>query len=253
MSSRDKIHKSLKKALEPVDWIYALWEAGAAAFDRVDQWSDIDIYVVCDDDKVNDVFEIAEKKLNEDFGIDLKYTVPLPKENFYQQHFYLLEGFSAFELIDLAVFKKGCPEKFLEPEIHGNAKFIFNKNDLVKIPELDGVELNKTLHERVKEIAVRTEMFKAMVNKEIYRGNFIEAFDYYKMFTLSGLVDLLRIKYTPFHHNFRTRYIHYELPPEIVSRLASFYYLQDLDDLDARNKEALMWIEDLIEELKKEE
>ncbi|MDD3625822.1 MAG: hypothetical protein PHV06_00745 [bacterium] len=252
MPSRENILQTLKIALEPVAWVHAMWEAGAAAFDRIDDWSDIDIYVVCDDDKQEAVFLIVEEALNNKFGIDLKYAIPLPPGNFYLQRFYLLEGVSAFELVDLAVFKLSSPEKFLEPEIHGIVKFLFNKNNIVNIPEADGLKINRALKEKIKEIAQRIEIFKVMVNKEIYRGNFIEAFDYYKMFTLTPLVDLLRIKYTPFHYNFRTRYIHYELPPEIVSRLASFYYLQDLDELDAKNKEANMWMEDLISELKKE-
>ena len=247
MSDRVKIVDKIKVVLEPVDFIHAMWEAGAAAFDRVDEWSDIDLYIISDDDKQEDVFPVIETVLESEFGIDLKYIVPLPPGHFYLQRFYRLNGSDPYELIDLAVFKLGYPDKFLEKEIHGTAKFHFNKNNIIQVPELDNKKLDIIIQHRFEEIKVRFEMFEVMVLKEIHRGNFIEAFDYYKMFTLTPLVELLRIKYSPRHHNFRTRYIHYELPPEIVSRLAGFYYLQDLDDLSEKNKTASVWIKELLQ------
>jgi hypothetical protein len=33
----------LRQALEPLPYVNAMWEGGAAAFHRVDEWSDIDL------------------------------------------------------------------------------------------------------------------------------------------------------------------------------------------------------------------
>jgi hypothetical protein len=36
-----------------------------------------------------------------------------------------------------SILTTGCPDKFLEPKIHGNAVFHFNKSDKVKPPKFD--------------------------------------------------------------------------------------------------------------------
>lgn len=48
---RREIISVWKKVLEPLDYVQAFWEAGAISFGRVDEWSDIDLYLVVDDVK----------------------------------------------------------------------------------------------------------------------------------------------------------------------------------------------------------
>jgi len=43
----------------------------------------------------------------------------------------------AYLIVDLAILKISCPDKFLEPEIHGNVVFHFDKSDKVKPPKFD--------------------------------------------------------------------------------------------------------------------
>ena len=43
--TRAEILVTLRAALEPLPYTHALWEGGAAAFGRVDDWSDIDLQV----------------------------------------------------------------------------------------------------------------------------------------------------------------------------------------------------------------
>jgi hypothetical protein len=55
-----------------------MWEGGAAAFKRVDQWSDIDLQVDVADDRVADTFAVIEKTLTKLSPIGLKYALPSP-------------------------------------------------------------------------------------------------------------------------------------------------------------------------------
>ena len=48
--TREVIVETLACSLEPLNFVYAFWEGGAAAFNRVDEWSDIDLFIVVDDD-----------------------------------------------------------------------------------------------------------------------------------------------------------------------------------------------------------
>ena len=50
--SRKVIIKTLINSLEPIYYIHAFWEGGAAAFNSVDQRSEIDLYLVVDDERI---------------------------------------------------------------------------------------------------------------------------------------------------------------------------------------------------------
>ena len=89
--SREAIIKILVDALEPLEYVYALWEGGAAGFDRVDEWSDIDIHVDADDDHVGDVFQAAEMAMSSVSQIAQKYEVPQPTWHGHSQAFYKLK------------------------------------------------------------------------------------------------------------------------------------------------------------------
>ena len=70
--SRDEITVAIAAALEPLDYVYAMWEGGAVAFDRADEWSDIDICISADDDRIEEPFAVVEKALGSIAPIELK-------------------------------------------------------------------------------------------------------------------------------------------------------------------------------------
>jgi hypothetical protein len=74
--SHDIIIRALTDALKPLDYIHAFWEGGAIAFNRVDEWSDIDVYLVVDDDNVDQAFLDVERALRSLSPIKQKYDVP---------------------------------------------------------------------------------------------------------------------------------------------------------------------------------
>jgi len=55
--TRERIIATLVTSLQPMSYIYALWEAGAASFNRIDQWSDIDLYLVVEDKAIPETFK----------------------------------------------------------------------------------------------------------------------------------------------------------------------------------------------------
>jgi hypothetical protein len=92
-------------------------------------------------------------------------------------------------------------------------------------------------------------MFNSFVQKEINRGNYLEALDFYRAYTLGTLVEALRIRHNPFHHNFRMHYIHYELPSDIVKKLEHLYFVKDEKDLQEKYDEATKWFAKLTSEI----
>ncbi len=239
--TRDVIIQTLADALKPLDHVYAFYEGGAVAFNRIDEWSDIDLYLVVDDDKVDETFLAVEKALELLSRIKQKYEIPQLPWPGVSQAFYRLEDTSEYLVIDLAVLKLSSPDKFLEPEIHGNAVFHFNKSNSVTRTRLNKDKLIKKLLERLERLQARFAMFNMFVRKEINRANYLEALDLYHAITLAALTEALRIKYNPVHYDFRMRYIHYELPPEIIEKLKHLHYVKDENDLQQKYLEASQW------------
>ena len=247
--SREVIAKTLINALKPLNYVHAFYEGGAAAFNRVDEWSDIDLYLVVDDEKVDAAFLAAEKTLESLSPIQQKLKTPqLPWPGVFQT-FYKLEHASEFLLIDLAVLRLSASEKFLEPLIHGNVVFYFNKNDTLKPTSFDREAFFKKLHGRLEMLQARFSMFNNLVQKEINRGNCLEAIEWYHVFTLAALVEALRIKHNPIHYDFRMRYVHYELPPEIIRRLEKLYFVENTKDLQEKYDEATKWFQETMSKI----
>jgi len=169
--------------------------------------------------------------------IKRKYDVSHPPESGLFQAFYKLKDANEYLVIDLAVFKLSSPDKYLEPEIHGAAVFYFNKSDKVKIPTLDKDALIGKVQKRLKRLEARFDMFNNFVQKEINRSNHLEALDLYHTITLATLVEALRVKYNPVHHDFRMRYVHYELPSEIIRKLKHHIFVKDEKELQEKYKD----------------
>lgn len=243
---RERIIQALVDALKPLDYTHAFWEGGAAAFNRIDKWSDIDLYLVVDENKVNESFVAVEKVLETLSPIRQKYDVLHPPDSGLFQAFYKLEDTSEYLIVDLAVFKLSSPDKFLEPEIHGNAVFYFNKSNKVKPPLLDRDSLITKVQERLKKLQANFDMFNSFVQKEINRGNYLEAIDFYRVVTLASLVEVLRIRFNPLHHGFKMRYIHHEFPSEIIKRLKHLFFVEDEKDLQEKYTQASEWFQKIM-------
>ena len=251
--TRDIIAQTLTEALKPLDYVYAFYEAGAIAFNRIDKWSDIDLYIVVDDEKVNQAFQDVEKTLKKLSPIKQKLDIPQTGWPGVFQAFYKLENTNEYLIIDLAILTIGCPDKFLEPKIHGNTVFHFNKSDKIKPPLFDREAFVKKIQARLERLQAKFSMFNNFVQKEINRGNSLEALDLYHGLTLATLVEALRIKYSPFHYEFKMRYVHYELPSSTIEKLERLNFVKDLKDLQTKYREATEWFQKTILEINPKE
>lgn len=250
---RDRVTTAIAGALEPLDYVYAMWEGGAVAFDRVDEWSDIDICVSAEDERIEEPFALVEQALETIAPIELKYEVTGPKLGEYVQAFYRLEGGGPYMLIDFAVFKHSAKDKLLEPELHGKAKWHFNKNGSITVPNLDRTAFMEKVRASLESLPKRVDMFAAFIPKEINRGNTVAAVDFYQRFLLGALAQVLRLKHNPARYDFGIRYVYHDLPPEVVKRFQDLYVIRDMNDLTAKYEEARRWFEETVESISVDE
>jgi len=250
---RETVIQTLVNALKPLSYVYAFYEGGAAAFGRVDDWSDIDLYLIVEDTKVNEAFLAVEEALKSISSIKQKYEVTQLPWPGVSQAFYRLDNASEYLIIDLAILKLNSPEKFLQSEIHGNVVFYFNKLDKINVPRFDRDAFAEKIGERLKRLQGRFDMFSNFVQKEINRGNFLEALDLYYSLVLGSLVEVLRIEHNPVHYDFRMRYVHYELLPEDVAELERLYFVKNAEELQAKYREATEWFRKAMSKVERKE
>lgn len=249
-AQRRRIIEAVRVALEPQSWAHALWEGGAASFDRVDDWSDIDVQVVVDDANVDDAFVVVEQALAAIAPIDLIFVFPQPSWHGHAQKFYRLEGVSPYLIIDFAVMKRSAKNLFLEPEIHGTANVLFDKAEVVRVAPYDTqAHLRHLRHERMPVLRAMFDIFAPFVQKELNRGNFIEAMAFYHSMVLRPLIELLRIRYAPVHSSFYSRYIYYDLPPEVVKRVEPLFFVGHPDEFAGKQALARMLFDETYQVL----
>jgi len=247
---RTALVEALRQALEPRDWALALWEMGAAAFGRVDAWSDLDLMCVAEDGREGDVLPLVAETLARLSPIDAQYELPAPTWHGHRQAFYRLRDASPYLLVDICALRRDSRDAerwFLTPERHGTVRVIFDKEGLVRPGSMDAAAWAERLQRRIETHRATFPMFQPLVEKELHRGNDLEALSFYHGSTLRPLVELLRIRYAPHRHDFHTRYAHYDLPPDVVARLRELYFVPDAAAIAERLPAAARWFAETLE------
>lgn len=247
---REEILNSIVEGLKPLDYVYAMWQCGSAAFGRVDEWSDIDVVVDVEDDKVKEVFEITDRALENLAPFERVYESPQLMSPGAYQKVYKLKGTSEFLVIEICAVKHSSTEKFLQREIHGEVFVHFDKKKVTDYNPINKVEFAQKLGARVDQIENLFNIYQFLIEKELNRHNYIEAMSFFQGFTVSLLLEALRIRYKPFRYGFRTRYVYYDLPRDVVERLHGFYFIKDGKELREKHREAIKWFDEIVNELK---
>lgn len=247
---RKEILENIVNALEPLDYVYAMWQCGSEAFNRIDQWSDIDVVVDVEDDKVKEIFKFTDKALQVLSPIEHTFECPQVMSPGAYQKVYKLKNTSEFLVIEICAVKHSSDNKFLQSEIHGDVFVHFDKKNVTDVKPIDKEEFAQKLKLRIEQIEKLFNIYQFLVKKELNRNNYIEAIVFYQNFSLNLLLELLRIKYSPYRYSFKTRYIYHDLPEDIVKRLHDFYFIKDGVDLEAKHKETIRWFKAIIIELK---
>ena len=233
---RQIILEKIVSTLQPLDFAIALWQGGSAAHGYTDEWSDLDIAVVVEDNCVEETFDIVETALAEIAEIELKYRVPEPAWHGHSQCYWRLKETPPFLLIDFAVFRRSRRNNFLEIERHGKVAIAFDKPNLIVPPHLDTNKHFPQMVARFNEIKIRFDLLQPRVKKEIYRGHLVDAIGNYHNWTLLPLIELLGMIYCPHRYDFELKYFTRDFPPEIVDRVAPLFCIANLEDLAAKQQ-----------------
>ncbi len=241
---RHHLLAQIKTALEPDEGALAMWEGGSAAFGKADQWSDVDVVVVCADDAVDAVFDTVEAALGELSPIDLVWRVPQPTWHGHGQRFYRLKDAPDHLLVDLVVMKQSADyARFLIPERHGRPVVQFDKAGLVSAAPLDTDAWQVKLDDELADLRVRFPMLQCLVRKELQRGRPLDALNYYFGLTLTPLLRVLGMRYRAYRYDFGRRYTRDDFPAAVADEVEALHFVADADDLAQKHERAeeLFW------------
>ena len=238
---RKTVLEALVNALEPLDYVYAFWEGGAAGFDRADDWSDIDVQGIVDPDRVEDVFKAVDGVVEKLGGDVARFRLPEPTWHGHSQCFYKLRNASPFLLIDLAIMKEDTKaDKFDVWATHGVPKVCFDKKGLIIEQKINPEEHAKAIMARLDMLKNLFEIFYILPLKETNRGNHVEAMAFYMGQTYRPMVEVLRMKHCPRRFNYATRYVYYDLPEPDVKRLERLLFIRP-EQMEACVEEIRQW------------
>jgi hypothetical protein len=248
MITRDSLIVALRESLRAAPFARAAWLGGSVATGRLDEWSDIDLFIIAADDAVDPTLTLIEQTLAAIAPIERRFRVPEPAWHGHSQAFYQQFGLPPHLMTDVLVMKASCPaaDRFLEVERHGVPTVLFDKDGVVR-PEPMNAPVHRTkVAAKVNEWRLKFPMFQHLVVKAVWRENPIEAIGFYHAFTFRPLVDMLRVRHCPDRFDYGLRYLSDDLLAADVRRLAALAYPADPADLERKQRDAEAWFNETL-------
>lgn len=240
---RRRIIKAVSDGLQPLAYVLAGWEGGSVAFDREDEYSDIDLNFLLDDTCPEDLFYMAvESALHTISSIVAIHSQPPGR-------YFKLQDSDDFLLVDVCIFHTEGLAECLDVERHGRIRPLFDKGEWLQgEPLAEGLRaVNRA--KRLEEHLVWFSISQSFVRKAILRDQHVEALASYWGYTLKPLVELLRMRHCPPRWDFGMRYLERDLPEPVYNELRRLVFVGESDDLAEHLLKATAWAERLLREL----
>jgi len=247
--TRDAIIATLREELELLDYVRAAWLGGSDATGRTDQWSDIDLMLVVEDDAVERTAEAMVTALARLSPIAHRYRVPEPTHHGHRQEFLSLQDADECHVVDFAVMKRSSTDWFLEPERHGLQLILFDKDGLVKPALFDQAAHAQKLAKRLDSLRTIFPLFQNFVKKAVYRGDLADAWDTYRSCTIRPLVELARMRHCPDRFDYGFRYLDRDLPDRVRRDIEALLLPRSVEEIGALRHQAEELFNRLLEEI----
>ncbi len=189
---RNAIIRTLQEVCPRHTRICAAWLEGADALNRVDAYSDIDLWLDVKDGFEDDAISLVKSALESLGTLELEHHLEHPHPKI-RQVLFRLEKTPKFLILDLCVQSHSRAEPFTEGEA---LKILLDKADVLAAQPFDEVRFAEEVRNRAEQLQSEFEVRQIWVEKEVRRGRFLEALHAYHAYTLEPLVALLRLRYT---------------------------------------------------------
>jgi predicted nucleotidyltransferase len=229
---RRRVTARVVAALRDEPEVEALFEGGAAARGRADDYSDIDLMVVAPLERARRLFALTEEALADIAPIAHMWSVEPPGFPDMAQRFYFLADAPRFFALDCSVLSPAAVASFLERERHGEPIVWLDRRGLISARPVDEVALTKRRRHRLGQLRGMVPVYAMLVGKEIARGHPLEALGFYQVL-VRALIELLGMQHRPERFDFAWRYVERELPGDAQALIARHAYIAGADELAA--------------------
>jgi len=241
---RDRITGTVSSALQPLPDVLAGWESGSAAFDLVDEYSDVDLNFLLEGTASEEGFYAAVESALETLS-PIAARHPAPPGRYYK----LVDG-GDFLLVDVCIYRTENFKDCLDPDRHGEIRPLFDKGEWLTRDAAARVSQAARRAERLADLEAWFSVSQSFVRKAILRGHEVEALAAFWSYTLRPLVELLRMRHCPARWDFGLRYLHRDLPGPVYEELQEILFVGQPDDISDRLPKAVEWGESLLRDLK---
>lgn len=228
--------------------VRCLWVGGSAATGGWDEWSDLDVDVLCTPGSSTAVYTRWLARARSDFRLRHVWEVPEHVWPDGRQCFLALQDRPGLLLeptlvLDLHVSDLADHHSHLDVRRHGTPVVLHDPEGLVVLEEEDvGASLAAALEQARRRRAVD----EWLVNRAVARGHVAEATDLYLRLALGTLVRLLRAEVCPWRHDFGVRYLREDLPGDVADRVEELVPGVSPAPLAELSARCYAWIDELL-------
>jgi hypothetical protein len=199
----------------------------------LDEYSDLDLGIICDDKKIEAAFEKIENYLQKNYGIMKKFRTPEPSWHGHSQCYYLIDKTPKLFYVDILIEKLSAGNRFMESDRHGKSIVWFDNKKLFNPTPTPDEEILKKGKRFYQLLADSTWILVMDVKKQILRKNTVDAFVLYHQL-INRMAYLWNLKYRPAKSDFGLRYTYRDFPEEIVAWLEDKLIVQNLPEMQTK-------------------
>lgn len=249
MYSRKEAVHMIKHFVTSCPLITAAWEGGSIATGYSDDYSDLDLYLVCKTGDKESILQDLLNFLHDRFGEEKSYRMPEPAWHGFSQVFFKTKDTPELFYVDFVVIGEDVEDKLTEVNRHGKGQVWVEKYKIDTRPR--GKDKIKTLGDRLYNETIQKDFIVILeLKKALKRQIFTEAFPIYMTLISKFLVTLMNIKYRPEKADFGLRYIYRDYPKEEYLFVENALKISTMDQMETYTEDIMSKYQQLLLELK---
>ena len=230
--------------------VRCVWVGGSAATGGYDEWSDLDLDVLCTPGTSTAVYDAVAGEARDGLRRPRRLggaastcgrTAGSASSTSRTGPGCSLEP---TRIIDLHVSDLADQHSHLDVRRHGTPIVLHDPDGLIVLEEEDVTAALRGRGRRRSGSAGSTDEW--LVNRAIARGHVAEAVDFYLRFALAAVVRLVRVEHCPWRHDFGLRYLREDLPPDVADQIEELVPGATSATLEELSLRCFAWLDELL-------
>jgi hypothetical protein len=231
--------------------VLAAWVGGSAATGGYDEWSDLDVDVLCRPGTAVAAYGRWTAALLADFSPASVWDTPEEWRSDGRQCFVCMSPSPGLlleptRLVDLVMVDISDEHRQVDVRRHGTPIVLHDPDGLLVLRDVDAAELTRAVDAAVDQVRQKRPTAQWLVNRALARGHVAEGLDLYMRFGLQSLVRLLRAEHCPWRHDYGLRFLREDLPAHVADRLESLVPGHGSSDLRSLSDACFAWQDELL-------